>query len=521
MPRRREPDDAGSMSFLRRPRATLVASAIAVISAIGIAATVSGCGFVGGGTISTIGEVEFDSPLAIPPLAESHIDDRGRRVFDLTAQRSASEFVDGRTTTTWGFNQDYLGPTLRAARGESVLVNVHNALDVPTTVHWHGMHLPARMDGGPHQMIAAGADWSPTWTIDQPATTLWYHPHPHGKTEKHVTMGLAGLFILDDPVEAALPLPRDYGVDDIPVIVQDVRFTDDGQLTTSTRGFVGPVGDQLLVNGTLGPYLDVTTDVVRLRLLNGSAARVYDFGLSDGRDLALIATDGGLLEQPYETGHVQLSPGERAEVLVRMSPGESVTLRSTPPDLGLDTITAGMNAGNDGFDILELRAAETLASVGIVPATLAPIERLDESAASVRRDFRLSGFEINERGMDMSRIDEVVTVDTTEIWSVTNEQRMPHSFHVHDVQFQVLSVAGAPPPPELAGWKDTVYLRPQTEFRLILRFTDYTDPDFPYMYHCHLLWHEDMGMMGQFVVIGPDEQVGAPPLTNEGHDHDH
>lgn len=509
------------MPRLRRPRATLITIAVAVLASVGVSVALSSCGFVGGGTVSTVGVVDFDTPLAVPPLAESTIDDRDRRVFDLTAREGSSGFLTGEETTTWGFNEPYLGPTLRAKRGETVVVNVHNDLAVPTTVHWHGMHLPARMDGGPHQMIEPGGDWSPNWDIDQPASTLWYHPHPHGETEKHVTMGLAGMFIIDDDAEGSLPLPREYGVDDIPLIVQDVRFTDGNQLTTSTRGFIGPVGNQLLVNGTLGPYLDVTTDVVRLRLLNASAARIYDFGFSDGRFFALIGTDGGLLEKPYETDHVQLSPGERAEVLVRMVPGEAVILRSTPPDLGIGGVAAGMNAGNDSFDVLELRASGALASVGTVPDALVPLARMKETDATVHRRFRLDGLTINDEKMDMSRIDEVVRVDTTELWTVVNGMSMPHSFHVHDVQFQLLSVGGESPPPELAGWKDTVYLRPAVEYRLILRFTDYTDPDFPYMYHCHLLWHEDQGMMGQFVVIGPGQQAGTPPTTIEGHDHEH
>ena len=521
-------------SRIRRPKATAITLGAGAATVVAILVLLSGCGVTGGGTIDTVGHVEFNAPLAIPPLADSSLDASGNRVFDLTAQQGVSHFLPGKDTATWGFASDgdsqaYLGPTLRATRGEKLLINVHNRLSEETTVHWHGMHLPARMDGGPHQMIPPGDDWSPTWTIDQPATTLWYHPHPHGATEKQVSLGMAGMFIIDDPVESALPLPRTYGVDDIPVIVQDARFTGDGQLTTDTRGFIGPIGDQLLVNGTLGPYLSVTTDVVRLRLLNASAARIYNFGLSDGRDLALIGTDGGLLETPYETSAIQLSPGERAEVLVRMTASESVTLRSTRPDLGINPMVAGMNAGNDTFDVLELRASAILASVGTVPAELVPMHRMTESDASMRRDFRLDGFTINGEPMSMSRIDEVVTVGTTELWSVTNGMSMPHSFHVHDVQFQVASIGGRPPDPDLAGWKDTIYLRPDTEYRLLMHFTDYTDPDFPYMYHCHLLWHEDRGMMGQFVVVKNGQRAGTPPTAHDqktsqskdGHNHDH
>jgi suppressor of ftsI len=252
-------------------------------------------------------------------------------------------------------------------------------------------------------------------------------------------------------------------------------------------------------------------------LLNASAARVYDFTFADHRDFDLIATDGGLLTAPDTTDHLQLSPGERGEILVSMSPGERVVLQSTPPDLGVDPGSAFANAGTDSFDVLQLRASASLTEVGTIPATLAPIERFTEPEATAERSFTLDGTEINGADMEMGRIDEVVTLGSVEIWNVKNDMGAPHSFHVHDVQFQVLSIDGAPPPPELAGWKDTVYLRPNVQYRLIMQFTDYSDPDHPYMYHCHLLAHEDSGMMGQFVVVKP----GQRPGTIQGDDHDH
>lgn len=200
-------------------------------------------------------------------------------------------------------------------------------------------------DGGwSHQEVRPGETWSPTWRINQPAATLWYHPHPHGTTERHVYGGLAGMFILDDEVESRLELPRRYGVDDVPVIVQDRRFDRGGEFDDgrSQLGGVGVLGDTLLVNGTVGPYLDVTTERLRLRPLNGSNARSYDFGFADDRSYELIGTDGGLLPAPHRTDRVRLSPGERAEIVVTMRAeivvamraGERVALRSFPPDQG-------------------------------------------------------------------------------------------------------------------------------------------------------------------------------------------
>ena len=436
-------------SAIRRPRATAGALAAIAAGAL-VAVSFAGCGLVGPAPVSTIGKVDFANPLAIPPLAESRLDADGTRVFTLEAQAGTTEFAPGATSDTWGFNGSYLGPTIVAKRGEHVRVDVTNSLDEPTTVHWHGMHLPARMDGGPHQVIEPDATWSPEWDIDQQATTLWYHPHPHAETESHVGRGLAGMFIVQDDVEAALQLPREYGVDDVPVIVQDTGFSADGVREGGPRGYAGGLGDELLVNGTRAPYLDVRDELVRLRLLNASTARSYAFTWSDGHPVELIATDGGLLEASVELEQVRLSPGERAEVLVRVTPGERVVLQSkmTPELAGLVAPVASMNGGTDQFDVLELRGGDQLDPAPVLPDRLAAMPALDEAEVATTRTFRLNdSFEINGAAMDMARIDETVTIDTLERWVVENDTEVPHSFHVHDVQFRVASIDGAPPPP--------------------------------------------------------------------------
>jgi len=465
--------------------------------------------------MSTVGAVDFARPLVIPPLAGSATDAGGRRVFDLRLQAGTTDFGLGRPTATWGINGSYLGPTLRAKRGEKVAINVTNDVGEATSLHWHGMHLPAEMDGGPHQMIRPRTTWRPSWTIDQPAATLWYHPHLHGDTAKHVYRGLAGMFILDDS-SMSRDLPHAYGTDDVPVIVQDKSFTRDGQLDDHEPLFspTGFLGETILVNGAVAPYHDVTTDKVRLRLLNASNARIYNFGLVDPagrqRGFALIGTDGGLLPHPVGTGGIQLSPGERAEIVVSMRPGEDLVLRSRPADLGADFWNQRFAGGDDTLDILQLRAGDTLAATPELPERLAPTPDLKEADAVTTRKIALGGSDINGRDMDMSRIDEVVTVDTTEVWRVSNGDGTPHSFHIHDVQFVILDVDGATPAPPLRGWKDTVYVAPNSSVRLLMRFADYTDPDSPYMFHCHLLRHEDQGMMGQFVVVKPGQRAGQP-----------
>jgi FtsP/CotA-like multicopper oxidase with cupredoxin domain len=470
-----------------------------------------------GNRIDTIGQVEFSNPLAIPPLARSTTDGQGRRVFDLTAQAGHHDFGSGRVSPSWGFNGDYLGPTLRAKAGEQVVVNVRNDLPETTTVHWHGMHLPPSMDGGPHQVVAPGKTWSPNWTIDQPASTLWYHPHLHGITERHVYNGLAGLFILDDPAASALPLPKDYGVDDIPVVVQDKAFEDNGKVDDRKPFLsgVGLLGDEIVVNGTHSPYLDVKSSLVRLRVVNASTARVYNFGFSDDRSFALVGSDGGLLAKPASMSRIRLAAGERAEIVLAVRPGERTVLRSYDPDMG--TGFDALNGGADQFDVLELRAAATLTPSPALPGSLVPIERMLAGDASTTRKFSLSGHNINGKQMDLNRIDFGARKDSTEIWEVFNNDGDPHSFHVHDVQFQVLSLNGAPPPPELAGWKDTVFVPSDTYFRLIMRFEDYADPNIPYMYHCHVLFHEDAGMMGQFAVLEEGQSLGRPPAHDSSH----
>ncbi|MFI2365084.1 multicopper oxidase family protein [Promicromonospora sp. NPDC019610] len=479
----------------------------------------AGCALVPG-SVTPVDEVEFTNELAIPPLAPSRVVD-GTRVFSLTAQEGTTELLPGIETRTWGFDGSYLGPTLRAERGERVAVDVTNDLAEPTSVHWHGMHLPAAMDGGPHQEVEPGATWRPTWRIDQPAATLWYHPHPHGATEKHVYRGLAGLFLLDDDASRRADLPQEYGIDDVPVIVQDKILDDDGQLELEDNGSEpGTLGKIVLANGTVGAYHEVTTERVRLRLLNGSTARTYQLGFPD-REMDLVATDGGLLDAPVRLKQVRLAPGERAEVVVRMAPGETTRLHSFEADLGGVVVPFAMG-GNDAFDVLELRAADRLApspEPAWTPSVHAGEDALRESDAAVTREFELDDRHINGRTMDMARIDEAATVGDTEVWQVRSIVPMPHSFHVHDVQFRILTVDGDPPPPELAGPKDTVYLEPQRTYRLLMRFDDYTDPDVPYMFHCHMLLHEDEGMMGQFVVVEPGQEPGTVP-EHHGSGHD-
>jgi blue copper oxidase len=484
----------------------LVLGLLGVVGTAGVLALV----YVGADT-TNVGRLGFNQRLKIPPLAESRLDADGRRVFDLRLQPGTAELLPGRPAETWGVNGAYLGPTLRARRGDRVVVNVTNQLPEASMLHWHGMHLPARADGGPHQLIDRGGTWSPTWTIDQPAATLWYHPHPHGRTEHHIYRGVAGLFLLDDPEASALALPRRYGVDDIPVIIQDKRFAADGSLDRAT------MGDNILINGTYDPHVEVESQLVRFRLLNASSERSYNVGFDDGRAFDLIGTDGGLLEAPHRTTRVPLSPGERAEIVAAFRPGDRVVLRSFELDLGENFFGGRFDGADDTFDLLQVRAAARLRPSPPLPARLARHAPLDQAAATTTRRIEITGSDsIDGRSMDLGRIDQVVTVDTTELWEVHNRTGSFHNFHVHDLQFKLVEYRGAAPPPALAGWKDTISIPPGQTVRFLAQFTDYADPAAPYMFHCHLLRHEDRGLMGQFVVVRPGQAAQPPVHAHHG-----
>jgi FtsP/CotA-like multicopper oxidase with cupredoxin domain len=270
-----------------------------------------------------------------------------------------------------------------------------------------------------------------------------------------------------------------------------------------------------MVNGTMTPYRNVGDELVRLRLLNASTARIYTFGFADNRGFSLVATDGGLLERPVTLDRLRLSPGERAEIVVRVRPGERTALRSNKLDAGLDFWNRRFAGGDDTFDILELRAADTLRPSPELPAALARPSTPDGSDSVQERRFELNLGGINGQPMAMDRIDFTVTRGTAETWTVHNNDEMPHNFHVHDVQYRVLAVDDASPPPELTGPKDTIFVPPNVTVKLAMRFDGPADPNAPYMYHCHRLWHEDQGMMGQFVAVEPGGSAGA--LPHHGH----
>lgn len=428
-------------------------------------------------------------------------------------------------TQTMGFNGDILGPTLIMERGNPVTIHVHNQLPDTTTVHWHGMHVSPENDGGPYSIILPGDSLTNFIPVLDHAATYWYHPHLHMRTNEQVTKGLAGFIIVRDAAERALALPRTYGVDDIPIVVQSRDFDANNQFLVGTE-----MDTALLVNGVLDPYVDLPAQVVRLRLLNGSSQRTYNYGFTGGLTFHMITSDGGLLPAPVALTQLKLSPGERAEILLDLQglQGQSIALQNigsalpngiygaTQPGRGSGQVIPGytsnpLNGGD--FDILQINVGPpTPSAITAIPNSLVPLTPWAESQADTSRFLEFTPvnfgqgaiegpFQIDSVFFNHHVINQTVRLGDIEIWSLYNHSPISHPFHIHNVQFYVLDINSNPPPAHQQGRKDVILVEPMDTVRFITRFEDFANDTLPYMYHCHMLTHEDEGMMHQFLVI--------------------
>jgi FtsP/CotA-like multicopper oxidase with cupredoxin domain len=461
-----------------------------------------------------------ETALPVPELRDARV---LNGLIQLVAAEGQHAFVPGSPAKTYGFSAPYLGPVLRLRKGDEVQFAVENKLDRDTTAHWHGVLVPAALDGGPHIVIRPGSTWRPVLRIDQPETTAWYHAHPHYDAGRQVYMGLSGLVIIEDGTGERLGLPRRYGVDDLPIILQDRQFDRNGALVYAAAGpsrMMGMRGDTFIVNGAIAPVARVPRGLVRLRLLNGANARNFDVRFGDGRTFHVIASDGGYLPAPVALTSLTIAPSERFEILVDFSDGKAVQFETAADDRAMQGMGGGMMRGMGGVMLGSgagtLMRFETDASKAVaaraVPNVLVDLAASDPGRALVRRSVSLDmgpammrgttrgrgmgpALGINGRPYDMQRIDFNPKLGTTEIWEVTPNM-MAHPFHVHGVFFRVLSIGGKPPAPHLAGNKDTVLL--DGPGQLLMTFTQVATRDTPFMFHCHILEHEDGGMMGQY-----------------------
>jgi len=489
---------------------------------------------------------------------------------ELVAAAREHAFYQGKPTTVWSYAgrllkgepsrlillpDSALGPTIRVKRGEKIRVFLNNALPEPTIIHWHGLHVPEEMDGHPKDAISTDMTYVYEFEVKNRAGTYWYHPHPHELTAKQVYFGLAGMFIVEDDEEQVLALPR--GEFDLPLVIQDRTFDADGalnyfgerlaqahsghqahgaahdmhgghdvqpkqhQMAHGGHGQHGEdpkmhgfFGDTLMINGRLNSTFEVKTAKYRVRLLNGSNARIYKIALSDQTPLTVIATDGGLLDRPIQKPYLLLGPAERLDVIVDFSArqvGETLELRT----LAYSSV-AGVDAAHGGVDgvLAQFRVAEEVNASTAWPETLsalAPVATDEAVNASHSRrfafDMRGMALTINGRSFEMEAVaaDEIVKLNTSELWefeNVAGNMPMPHPVHVHGLQFRVVSREGSPQEFRAgyvdSGWKDTVLIMPGETVRLFLRFEDFPGL---YVYHCHILEHGDLGMMRNFRIV--------------------
>ncbi len=472
------------------------------------------------------------NPLAIPPVLNGP-------VYNLNMQNGIYQFNAGITTPTKGFNGNVLGPTLVMQAGQHVSLNVTNSIGEETTVHWHGFHVAAENDGGPHTIIDPNTTWTPSFKVLDKAGTYWYHPHAHTFTAKHVLQGLAGMIIVKDAEEAALTLPRTYGIDDFPLIIQTKKIDAAGVI--GFNGSDGNADTNLMVNATKYAQLNVPRQMVRFRILNASNQRVFNLGMSNNSVFYHIATDGGLKSTRTSLTRLRLAPGERGEIVVPFGSyavGANLQLVSYANELpnGIwGASVAWINHASPApltapgytpnymngavftvlrFTVNTATATPVTTAPPLVLASFTPIPQAQATNTRIKYFFSgngVNGVRIGNTSVassatayDLAVIDDVINLNTTEIWELHGSHDQYHPFHIHAVQFYILDRRDSlgnlvPLTSNDIGRKDVVVVGPKEIVRFITKFDDFWG-DVPYMYHCHITNHEDFGMMKQFIV---------------------
>ncbi len=476
----------------------------------------------------------------------------------IRATAASFSFMPGRESPFLLYQSEHAGksyqnPILRIERGARFTATLDNALPEPTIIHWHGLHTPASMDGHPVNTIGPGGRYEYDFKVNNRGGTYWYHTHAHGLTAKQAYNGLASFFLVDDDDQRRLgkALDLQLGVTDLPLVIQDKRFDAQGKLVYKPNmhdSMMGWLGDIVLANLTPNAVQNVTPRTYRLRILNGSNARIYRLAFVKGDtrlDFAVIGTDGGLIERPEKVSEAFLAPGERLDVLFdvgQAQPGEDIFLKSLAFDPMENEGAAGGMGGMAGmqmgagmgrrmggmsssrlplgmaFNVLKLSVTTGERLVAKLPPTLSQVMAIRTEGA-MERKIELSmahmRFLINGRTFRMDEIAFDVQRGAVEIWNISNPAMgMPHPMHLHGFSFQVLERLNSPTQLSASarfgkgrtvsdlGWKDTVLVWPGETVRIVIDFTH----DFPgnqtYLFHCHNLEHEDGGMMINFRVQG-------------------
>ncbi|GKT03342.1 multicopper oxidase family protein [Furfurilactobacillus entadae] len=447
-----------------------------------------------GGYVPLMAPTTPERPLNVPAVLQPDKVDGNDVWYTITAQVGQTAILPGPTTTTWGYNASLLGQTVVLRDGVHYHVHIVNHLPEVTTLHWHGLNIPGPItDGGPHAPIYPGEARDIDFTLNQPAQTDWIHPHPCPNTARQVWNGLAAAVVVTDDVEAALPLPRNYGVDDIPVILQDRTYHENQLDYEADYDEDGTLGETPLVNGTVNGVFNVTTQRLRLRILNGANRREYRLHFSDNHAFTQIGSDGGLLPEPVPMTKLMLTAAERAEVIVDFGdykPGQRVQLMSD--DVVLMTFEVGHYVADDTTLPDHLVAIEDWQPTPGRGVEATVMSGMDDE---VRLDGQL---------FDMQRIDRRQQIGDVVDWDVTNTNEMDtgmiHPFHMHGCHFLILSRNGHAPYPNEHGYKDVVGVNAGETVRIRVKF----DVLGVFMYHCHILEHEDTGMMAQIEVFDPE-----------------
>ncbi|MGI5351725.1 multicopper oxidase family protein [Streptomyces sp. CA-250714] len=461
-------------------RATTAAGVLAAVPAGVVVGSRSGT--------ARAAESPFTTPLKVPtPIRPVRLADHD--FYRLTTREADVTVLPGTTTRIRSFNGT-MSPLIVARRGRPVVIEQINRLNVPFSMHLHGGHTPGSSDGHPKYQVNPGDQRIFRYPNAQDAATLWIHDHTHHEHAENVYRGLAATYLVTDEFEESLPLPK--GQYDVPLQLRDAEFEENGALVWDMHDFEGR--HTVLVNGRPRPYFEVAARKYRLRLINTSNERLFllQLGEGEGEEFTHIATDGGLLPAPVTTRLLQLWPGERHEIVVdfaRYGVGRKLVLNNTYP-------YEGEAPGVMRFDVVR-----EAADPSSVPSKLRPVP--DFGTSQVEREFTMSfnpktgEHLINNKPFDVDRVDIRPKLGVTETWKITNadtQYGIPHSMHPHLNAFKILDRNGKPPAAGEAGLKDTISVLAGESARIQLRFTDYEGL---YMYHCHLLGHLQMGMMGQ------------------------
>jgi len=435
--------------------------------------------------------------IAGHPVLQNLSTEPGIVEVELTASKERLSLKPGAESNVYAYNGRVPGPLLEASEGDSVIIHFRNDLPEKTTVHWHGLHLPFVMDGSPFHPVEPGDTFTYTFRIHEgTAGTYWYHPHPHHRTAWQVGMGLYGGIIIRDPSD---PLPDT--LTERLLILSDNRFDEDGEIEFAEPGsrqervddMNGREGDVLFVNDEVMPELSIRSgEIQRWRIVNASGARIYRLGL-EGHSFTYIGSDGGLFEHPKEVDEIILSNGERAELLVHGTgdPGSKVILQDLPYDRYMPMFRPSNWDEINNLLTLRYTDEQPIQEPFKVPETLRKIPELNIDDATETRVMRMTNGKINSKTMDMNRVDETAKLGATEIWDIRNLVGMDHPFHLHGFQFQVIDRNGKPV--QQRKWEDTINVPGFESARFIVRYDNYPGL---WMFHCHILDHEDQGMMG-------------------------